>query len=850
MASNFDMFNSKFIFNKMSPDLLQFGLFSSDEIKNLSVVKICTPLTFNALGHPLAGGLYDPALGPIDKKFSNTICSTCYNNVFKCPGHIGHIELPVPVVNPLFHKVVYSILRLSCLHCYYILIPPLKKYTLIGQLRLLESGYLTEALEVENFLQERFNSIKVDDPHNESISIMYLEIIENHVSSIINTVSHPSDQCKSVEVFRNKFISEAMKEMYKSKTCPSCKHSIRKVVRIQNKLMRLAKVEVASKFKDRSAKLIDSSPTAVKEGQYTYVLPTEAMKFLRQIWNRNTVLINEIAPVLKTSTTKFPTDLFFFTILPVTPTNTRPVMVQNNLVVEHPQNSVYKSILNDCVIILSIVHIINENESDVLTSERKQLLLSLRGSSYHEKLQFVWQNLQMHCDMLMDKDVNKLERSNGQGIKQIIEKKEGIIRMHMMGKRVNFAARSVITPDPNLNIDEIGIPDAFAMKLTYPVPVTAWNVTELRKMVINGPNIHPGAVMIKNEDGSISKIPADNKLLRESIAKRLLTPGEKNKGVKIIYRHLLNGDILLLNRQPTLHKPSIMAHKARILKGEKTLRLHYANCKAYNADFDGDEMNAHFPQNEIARSEAYNLVNVCKQYLVPKDGTPLSGLIQDHMVSGVRLSMRGKFFNKEDYMQLVFQALGFKQGDIVCLPPSILKPARLWSGKQIISTVIINIIPKDKVPLNLKSSSKISYKAWEKQNVKSHETTGYSLQDPKLMTEAEVIIRNGELLCGVLDKTHYGSTPYSLVHCFYELYGGQSSTQLLSSLAKLFTSFLQIEGFTLGVEDILVVESADADRLKFLKEARQIGKEAVTRALDLSIETPLIDIQKKNGKFL
>lgn len=117
--------------------------------------------------------------------------------------------------------------------------------------------------------------------------------------------------------------------------------------------------------------------------------------------------------------------------------------------------------------------------------------------------------------------------------------------------------------------------------------------------------------MVENEDGSIKRISSTDIVHREAIAKRLLTTSVKADrffhGVKIVHRHLHNGDILLLNRQPTLHKPSIMAHKARILKGEKTLRLHYANCKAYNADFDGDEMNAHFPQNELARSEGYNI---------------------------------------------------------------------------------------------------------------------------------------------------------------------------------------------------------------------------------------------------
>lgn len=351
-----------------------------------------------------------------------------------------------------------------------------------------------------------------------------------------------------------------------------------------------------------------------------------------------------------------------------------------------------------------------------------------------------------------------------------MEKKEGIIRMHMMGKRVNFAARSVITPDPNLNIDEIGVPEAFAKKLSYPVPVTSWNVTELRKMVMNGPNVHPGAVMVENEDGSLIKIPNDEVTKKESIAKRLLTPSEGGKqGVKIVHRHLCNGDIMLLNRQPTLHKPSIMAHKARILPGEKTLRLHYANCKAYNADFDGDEMNAHFPQNELARSEGYNLVNVCNQYLVPKDGTPLSGLIQDHVISGVRLSMRGRFFTKEDYQMLVYSALVHIQGDIKILPPAIIKPVNLWSGKQVISTLIINNIPKKSIPLTLKSTAKIPANAWQSESPRHWLAGGTYFKNPNEMTEAEVIIQKGELLSGVLDKTHYGATPYGLVHCMYEV---------------------------------------------------------------------------------
>lgn len=184
------------------------------------------------------------------------------------------------------------------------------------------------------------------------------------------------------------------------------------------------------------------------------------------------------------------------------------------------------------------------------------------------------------------------------------------------------------------------------------------------------------------------------------MAKTLLV----SNGPKIVHRHLLNGDILLLNRQPSLHRPSIMAHKVKVMKQEKTLRLHYSNCKSYNADFDGDEMNCHCPQNELARSEAYNLgmgnwpyslgwffplqflllpVNVANNFLVPKDGTPLGGLIQDHVVAGVKMTMRGRFFNREDYQQLVFVALSHIKRDLELLPPAIIKPVALWSGKQV-----------------------------------------------------------------------------------------------------------------------------------------------------------------------
>lgn len=583
----------------------------------------------------------------------------------------------------------------------------------------------------------------------------------------------------------------------------------------------------------------------------TVILPDESRDHLRKIWRNEKEFMTALSPVLENCDMEHPTDIFFSDMISVPPPKMRPVNFLGNKMIEHPQAQAYKLIIQDAIIIRNIMKTVQDGDTRNIPEEAKNVIEQMQGKTLEEKLVLSWQELQAHVDHLMDSGMNsssqRLQR-HFPGIKQVIEKKEGIIRMHMMGKRVNFAARSVITPDPCLSIEEIGIPELFAKSLTYPVPVTDWNVADLRKMILNGPDVYPGAVLVENEDGTRIKVSATDCTQRESVAKRLLTPGDTSdviKGMKIVHRHLCDGDVLLLNRQPTLHRPSIMAHIARILKGEKTLRLHYANCKAYNADFDGDEMNAHFPQNEVARSEAYNLLNVKNQYLVPKDGTPLSGLIQDHIIAGVQLSVRGSFFARDEYQQLVYQALSDKVGYIQLLPPAILKPVPCWSGKQIISTVLINIVPEGQYPVNLCSTAKIADKAWTVEEPRVWKAGGTPFDDPNTMSEAEVIILEGELLCGVLDKSHYGATPYGLVHCMNELYGGTCSSILLTAFSKLFTAFLQRHGFSLGVEDILVVKDADEQRCKFITHARKVGKKAVCSALDLSKKVTLKEMKEK-----
>lgn len=595
----------------------------------------------------------------------------------------------------------------------------------------------------------------------------------------------------------------------RKKGCSFCKKSLSTISKT------FSKITISSGVSSKKEK-------KVKE----YLYPGEIKSHMRQLWINEKNFISALLPVLTLIDIEYPTDVCFMSEVLVTPSNLRPNLMVKGKIIESPRNSTYKSIIREAKLIQYIHLLQNQNKVQEFPVEIIELVNDSQGKDYVEKVQIGMHNLQMCVDALLDGNLFKTSSKNDTtriGLKQLLEKKTGIIRQNMMGKRVDYFARSVITPDPYLDTDEIGIPVEFAKKLTYPVAVTDWNNKGLHGIVLNGPNHYPGANMIETDVGIVKWVSAANKSRREALSKTLFHRGPNSRGPQIVHRHVIDGDMMLINRQPSLHKPSIMAHRVKVLKGEKTLRLHYANCKAYNADFDGDEMNAHLPQSELAKCEAKEIASVVNQYLVPRDGTPLSGLIQDHIISSVRMTVRGRFFNRREYMHLVYQALSSFDKDIKTVPPAIIKPIMLWSGKQIITTLIINLTPSNrKTFINLMSKSKLEQKYWRNPN---------NYEYPDLLSEFNFIICNGHLLSGILDKNHIGASKYSLVHCFFELYGGKYSAQLLSAFSKLFTVYLQFDAFTLGVEDILVTEKADRVRQATIDISKTAGTLAALESL-------------------
>ncbi|XP_049441636.1 DNA-directed RNA polymerase I subunit RPA1 [Epinephelus fuscoguttatus] len=818
---------------------MSFGMYSAEEIRKLSVKTITNFRFLDAVGNVAPNSLYDLALGPADSK---EVCSTCCQDFNHCPGHLGHVELPLPVYNPLFFDKLYLLIRGSCLSCHMLTCPRAAIHLLLNQLKLVDHGAMQDVYQIEQVLSQHLE----ENPKATGDEIE--QVLKQFTATVIGVNAEASKNTKPIKHLvekKSSLINDFWKIHMKTRKCPYCRGGRVTVRREHNSKLIVTMPSGAQTVVNTDEDLI--------AGKRVYLTASTAREHINKLWEREGFFLKclfsglEEGSVSKEGEKGFYPDLFFLDLLVVPPCRYRPINRLGDQMFTNGQTVNMQAVMKDCGLIRKLLALIagekTTQEEEAPEQTDQTFLAGIPGQTLTDKLYNIWIRLQTHVNIVFDSDMDKMMTEKYPGIRQILEKKDGLFRKHMMGKRVDYAARSVICPDMYIETNEIGVPMVFATKLTYPQPVTPWNVKELRQAVLNGPNVHPGASMVINEDGRRTILSATNLAQREAVAKQLLTPcpGPHKMPMKIVNRHIKNGDVMLLNRQPTLHRPSIQAHCARILPGEKVLRLHYANCKAYNADFDGDEMNAHFPQSELGRAEAYMLVSTDQQYLVPKDGKPLAGLIQDHMVSGTRMTIRGCFFTRVQYIELVYRGLTDKPGRVKLLPPAILKPQPLWTGKQVVSTLLLNVIPQNAVPLNLIGKSKIPSKAWIQ--VPPRAAPGYK---PDSMCDSQVVIRQGELLVGVLDKAHYGSSAYGLVHCCYELYGGETSGKLLSCLARLFTAYLQLyRGFTLGVEDILVKLGANRQRKKIIQESLKIGTNALQAAFNLPSNVDQAEAQSR-----
>lgn len=439
------------------------------------------------------------------------------------------------------------------------------------------------------------------------------------------------------------------------------------------------------------------------------------------------------------------------------------------------------------------------------------------------QLGLYWEGLQSQHALMINSAINlnplpiqlRPTKPPRRSLVQRLKGKQGRFRQNLLGKRVNFTARSVISPDPNLRIDQVGIPIDVAKILTFPERVTKHNINHLKDLIRNGP-VWPGANEIQFQKSG-DKV---NLSFLRTQKKR----NEKAKEIRygdVVMRHLDNTDVVLFNRQPSLHRQSMMAHGVKVMKW-KTFRFNECVCAPYNADFDGDEMNVHLPQTAEAKAEAMTLMGVKSNTLTPRSGEPLVASIQDFITAMYLLTKKDNFFTHAELCRLVATIAPNHKEKITIPPPAIIKPAHLWTGKQVFSILLRPSASSPEV-VNLNAKAK-KFKAPKAEsgnfNWNGKKLIGYKPSCPEFIPDDSwVIIRNSYLCAGAMDKSSLGSGSKKQV--FYIMtrdYGAESAAQAMWRMCRIGPRYLSNRGFSIGIGDVWASDALLERKLKVIEK--------------------------------
>ena len=677
----------------------------------------------------ISHGVLDYRLGTSQ---NNVKCETCGLSLVECVGHFGYIDLQLPVFHVGYFRFILSILNCICKRCARFLLPG-SADAFRAKIRRPDLSYL-EKKSLHKEIVTKCKKVK-QCPHckfmNGTVRKIGLYKILHTPAPLSARKRKASDQDKNME-----YIMTAENEYH----------------HLVDSLQGKDSQELIDLLQKTNADLLD---------------PLKVMNLFRQIASDEycLLLINDFKP-----------EDLIVTRVPVPPSCIRPSVV----------NDVDASNEDDLTVKLSEIIFVND-------------VIAKRKASGAQMSMIVedWDYLQLHIALYINSETSGIPfsmrpKKPSRGLVQRLKGKHGRFRGNLSGKRVDFSSRSVISPNPNLHIDEVGVPEYIAKILTFPEKVNAHNIDRLRKLVMNGADKYPGANFVEQKDGKRVFLRYSN---RVEISRNL-------KYGTTVERHLIEGDKVLFNRQPSLHKLSIMCHKAKVHR-HRTLQFNECACTPYNADFDGDEMNLHLPQTMEATAEANVLMGIKNNIVTPRNGEPLIAAIQDFITGGFLLTHKDTFFDRSKACQLISYILASKEVNtrIDLPPPCILKPKRLWSGKQIFSRILA---PSKRSKMGICLTSK----------TKSYTGKGEEL----CSNDGYIIIQDDELLCGTVDKSILGSGSKSNI--FYIMLRDINSdvaADAMWRLARVTSYFLANRGFSLGIEDVTPTPGLLEEKAKLLK---------------------------------
>lgn len=541
-----------------------------------------------------------------------------------------------------------------------------------------------------------------------------------------NLLLDPNKKMKYLQVLnesegfiRSKLVLKVVAECKKAKACFYCKKACGKVKKNNFKIFYNAVVEN-----------LNDNGDIVSHSTIEDINPLKALNLFRCIKQEDYVLLG---------INQSPTDFIIQTMI-IPPATIRP-----SVMMEQENTS------NEDDLTIKISEIIHSNYI-LETSIAK-------GNSFNQIIED-WDFLQQQVAMLINSNENK-------GLIQRLKGKHGRFRGNLSGKRVDFTGRTVISPDPNLKINEVGIPLHVAKILTVNEKVTSFNYKKIKNLII------------KKEVNFITK-SSEMKILVKFFDPNDLKIGD------VVERHLMDKDIILFNRQPSLHRLSIMAHNV-VIHPHKTFRFNECCCQPYNADFDGDEMNVHSLQTLEARVEASELMNIRSNLISPRSGEPLIAAIQDFITSAYILTSKNTFFTRKEFGYLTNIMLSNHR---VSKLPCITRPTELFSGKQVFEVLLDEVCnrnnSKDKgnYRLNLATKTRSFKSKWD-------------------INDGYFVIRNNMYLFGRLDKSIIGAEnkEYSLLYILIKMNRGMAM-DFLNKVAALTSRYLMEYGFSIGLDDV------------------------------------------------
>lgn len=679
---------------------LHFGVYSAQEIKNMSVVEVNTA----KLSGP--GSVYDDRMGK--SKSSSGKCESCKKIGKYCPGHFGHIELSEQIYNPLFYKMILLFLKCVCLFC---------NQFLVNENRIKIAGFDRCKKEVR-------------------------------LKKIIDLVSK-TDRC---------FMCGALQP--KIGFSPN-DGSLNEIYYIEGK-------------KDKTQIPLD----------------------IERVKNIFESITNEDIELMGLDPDMIHPKNLILTVLPVLPPACRPFLSVDGNISDDDLTNQYNE----------IIKINNSLKTTIEPVKRKKLIQTLKF-----KVSTLFNNSH-------GKSKHQTNNRPIKGLKERISGKEGLIRDNLMGKRVNFSARTVIGADPTLKLDELAIPIEVAHILTIPERVTPFNIERMTYLVNNekahliyredltkeekvcrinieyasqkkgtrvlfGDTVHRGVAKYQIRDKKFilkegDEIYRNGKKL-ENIEYPVKTPLSLVIG-DVVERYLQDGDTVLLNRQPTLHSGSMMAFKVKV-RPFKTFRFNLAVTKSFNADFDGDEMNIHVPRSFETRAELEELSAVTNHMISPQTSKPNLCIVQDALLGSYKMTLSEQLISRDAFFDIAL--MGTVQGK------------QLWSPEK-----------AKTIPLVYKKFGK-NYSIFCGKTLFSLLLPAdmyYELKNGADPDEPVVRIFNGVLYEGAISKAIIGSSPNSLIQILHKEYGPSFSAEFINNVHFIANKWLEYTGFSIGLGDCMI----------------------------------------------